>query len=164
MPKIWTDEQERQLQQLLEQSEQPRGALLPALSLAQSAFGTLDREALQLVADSLPLSLAEVMEVAHFYDSYATTPRGQHHVRVCRGLSCMLQGAGGLLRLCQRSQEQWQANHTDATQEDTPLPPWSWSTTACFSLCDKAAVVQLDETFHTAMTSPRLASLMEEWD
>jgi len=70
-----------------------RALILPLLSMAQREFGWIGREAVRLVAKSIPVPVTWVEEVATFYTMYNTTPTGRWHLQVCHNLSCSLMGA-----------------------------------------------------------------------
>jgi formate dehydrogenase subunit gamma len=74
-----------------------RGPLLPILHALQEAFGSLDRPTLDLVADRLNLSQAEVHGVVSFYRDFRREPAGRCVVRVCRAEACQSLGADALL-------------------------------------------------------------------
>ena len=69
-----------------------RGAILPALHLAQEHYGWLPPEAFEAVGEALDLSPAHCLSVASFYDMFFLQPVGDHVVEVCTNLSCALVG------------------------------------------------------------------------
>jgi NADH-quinone oxidoreductase subunit E len=79
-----------------------RGAILPALHLAQKHYGWLSPEALEAVGEALDLSPARCQAVASFYDMFHLQPVGRHMVEVCTNLSCALVGADRVLRRFER--------------------------------------------------------------
>jgi NADH-quinone oxidoreductase subunit F len=70
--------------------------LLPALHAVQHALGWLPASALATVAAHLRVPASEVYGVASGYPEFRLAPRGRHHVRVCRGVSCTLTGGDAL--------------------------------------------------------------------
>ncbi|MBC8134474.1 MAG: NAD(P)H-dependent oxidoreductase subunit E [Fibrella sp.] len=75
-----------------------KAALLPALWVAQEAYGGhLTREAQAEVADYLDLPRAEVEGVATYYTMYNKEAVGKHHIEVCHNVSCMIFGADALI-------------------------------------------------------------------
>ena len=72
-----------------------RGAMLPALHLAQEDYGWLSPEALEArAATRIGFSPAYCQAVASFYDMFFLEPVGTHVIEVCTNLACALRGAG----------------------------------------------------------------------
>ncbi|MHB1009664.1 MAG: NADH-quinone oxidoreductase subunit NuoE family protein [Propionibacteriaceae bacterium] len=69
-----------------------RGALLPILQDLLAERGEISTLAMQLVADRLGASPAEVQGVVTFYSFLGEAARGRHVIRLCRTLSCMMAG------------------------------------------------------------------------
>src|SRR3990172_2569421 len=74
-----------------------RGALIPILQAAQTAYGYLPPEVLKLVARRLGLSLGKVYGVATFYAQFYLERRGRHVLKLCDGTACHVKGTPGLL-------------------------------------------------------------------
>ena len=83
-------ETRERIEKLFDRYPEKRGALLPALYLAQAERGFVDREAAREVAELFDLAPVEVMEVLTFYNMFHTEPQGRHHVYVCTSLPCSL--------------------------------------------------------------------------
>ena len=83
-------------------SDEP-GPVLLALQAVQETFGYVDPRAVPLVAAELNVSRAEVHGVLTFYSDLRTSPRGRHHVQVCRAEACQARGADSLVEHARRS-------------------------------------------------------------
>ena len=75
-----------------------RGALLPALHLAQAEEGWLPKPKIAALAELFEIRPIEVLEVISFYNMFYDRPQGRHQVHVCTNLPCSLRGARDLLR------------------------------------------------------------------
>ena len=76
----------------------PHGRLmLPALQSLQSIFGYIPDEALDVVADVLNVSRAEVYGVLTFYHDLRRTPPPRAEVRLCVAEACQAQGSRALV-------------------------------------------------------------------
>ncbi len=75
-----------------------RGALLPALHLAQAELGHISVETAKELAEVFEIRPIDVMEVVSFYNMFYDRPQGRHHVYVCTNLPCSLRGARTLMR------------------------------------------------------------------
>ena len=74
-----------------------RGALIPALWIAQEEFGWLSRETMQLVAPELDLPESWVFTTASFYTMLRKRPYGKYHLQICTNIACYLRGADDLV-------------------------------------------------------------------
>lgn len=69
------------------------GPLLPILHDIQAHIGYVPDDAIQMVADQLNITRADVFGVVTFYHDFQRQPPNQHTLRVCRAEAC--QSAGG---------------------------------------------------------------------
>src|SRR5919109_4734201 len=72
-------------------------ALIEALHATQSAFGSIDAEALRFIGRRLGLPPSTVYGVATFYSYFTLEPRGRRTCVVCTGTACYINGAGRIL-------------------------------------------------------------------
>src|SRR5215813_15619025 len=71
---------------------QKRSGLLPMLPLVQSEEGYVTPDGIELCAEELGLTKAEVAAVATFYTMYKRHPTGDYLVSVCTNTLCGLLG------------------------------------------------------------------------
>ncbi len=109
-----------------------RDRLLEYLHIIQDDFTCLSVDHLAGLAELMKLPMAEVWEVASFYDHFDLVPEGMNPppsrtMRICTSLSCMMQGGETLLKEMQTLL----ANGTiDADIRFVPAP--------CLGACDVA--------------------------
>ena len=87
-----TSEVVEELRQIAARYPQQRSALLPMLHLVQSVEGRVTPAGIEVCADILELTEAEVSGVATFYTMYKRKPVGEHHVGVCTTALCAVMG------------------------------------------------------------------------
>jgi formate dehydrogenase subunit gamma len=71
---------------------------MPILHELQDVFGHIDARAVDLVAEALNLSKAEVYGVVTFYKDFRSEVPGTSVIHVCRGEACQSMGAERLAR------------------------------------------------------------------
>jgi formate dehydrogenase subunit gamma len=71
---------------------------MPVLHELQDVFGHIDARAVDLVAEALNLSKAEVYGVVTFYKDFRSEVPGTSVIHVCRGEACQSMGAERLAR------------------------------------------------------------------
>ena len=79
-----------------------RSLTLPLCHLIQEDQGYLSDEAMKWIAAKLDLEPMKVLEVVSFYPMFRRKPIGKVHVKVCRTLSCALNGA---YKTCEKLEE-----------------------------------------------------------
>jgi NADH:ubiquinone oxidoreductase subunit E len=85
------------MDEIFEKYAAQQGALIPILQAAQSTYGYLPREVLELVAKKLGISLGKVYGVATFYAQFYLERRGRHILKLCDGTACHVKGTPTLM-------------------------------------------------------------------
>lgn len=83
---------------LLATLREEKGAVLMALQLMQREFGYVDKACVELIAQLLNKSRADVHGVLTFYHDLRTTPPTQHEISICVAEACQAVGARNLER------------------------------------------------------------------
>ena len=87
-----TQETRDQMREIMTRYPDTRSAVMPMLHLAQSADDEVTPEGMQVCAELLGITTAEVAAVATFYTMYKRRPVGKHHIGVCTNTLCALLG------------------------------------------------------------------------
>lgn len=131
-----------------------RSALIPSLHLAQEEKGYLPQEIQQEVADLFEISVNEVNSVVTFYDMFYEKPVGKRILHVCKGISCMLNGADTLAKdLCQKLKV--------APGEVTEDGEFTVHLCECLGACDKAPMAIIDHEVQGPLTKESLLKWMK---
>jgi len=80
------------MNEIFEKYAAQQGALIPILQAAQSTYGYLPPEVLELIARKLGISLGKVYGVATFYAQFYLERRGRHILKLCDGTACHVKG------------------------------------------------------------------------
>jgi NADH-quinone oxidoreductase E subunit len=130
-----------QIEALFERYPAKRGALLPAIYLAQAEKGWVDPETTRELARIFELQPVEIHEVLSFYNMFYTEPQGRHHVYVCTNVPCSLRGARSLLR----GLEAYLGVHAGETTKDRRI---TLGHEECLGSCGTAPVLRIDGVYH----------------
>ncbi|MGL5817343.1 MAG: NADH-quinone oxidoreductase subunit NuoE [Phycicoccus sp.] len=134
---------------------QPRSALLPLLHLVQSVDGYVTGRGIDLCAELLDLSTAEVSGVATFYTQYKRHPNGEYTVGVCTNTLCAVMGGD----------EIWEAVSAhlgvghDETTDDGKV---TLERVECNAACDYAPVVMANWEFFDNQTPQSTIELVDD--
>ncbi|PKQ15679.1 MAG: NADH-quinone oxidoreductase subunit NuoE [Actinobacteria bacterium HGW-Actinobacteria-7] len=134
------------LEAILSSGSTVEGALVPILQASQDAYGYLPRPALEMIARSLRLPLAEVYGVATFYAQFHLEPRGKHIVRICHGTACHVRGATEITDVIVGEL----GVEVGSTSEDLSFTVES---VACVGCCGLAPVVLIDGETHGGLST-----------
>ncbi|MCZ4496556.1 MAG: nuoE [Thermoleophilia bacterium] len=133
-----------------------KSAIIPALHLAQEAYGWLPAEAFEAVAEALDTTPAFAQSVATFYDMFHLQPVGKHLIEVCTNVACALNGAGGVL-------DEFEQQLNIHNGESTPDGQYTLRSVECLGGCGTAPTVAVNnrfrEFFERSQVKPLLAEL-----
>ncbi len=129
---------EAELRELASRYPQPRSALLPMLHLVQSYDGRVSPRGIELCAEILGITTAQVSGVATFYTMYKRKPAGRNHLGVCTTALCAVMGGDILLERAKEKLGIDEGQHAlraakfrSSASNATPpaiTRPWRWST------------------------------------
>jgi NADH-quinone oxidoreductase subunit E len=144
-----------EIQKVAKQYPESKSAILPALRLAQEAYGWLSREALEEVADALDLTPAYCMSVASFYDMYNLAPVGTHMVEVCTNVCCGLVNAQAVL-------EAFEQELGVGPGETTADGAITLRAVECLGGCSTPTIVAIDHRYRQSVTPADVPGLVAE--
>jgi NADH-quinone oxidoreductase subunit E len=133
---------------------QKRSALLPLLHLVQSVDGYVTGRGIDLCAELLDLTTAEVSGVATFYTQYKRHPNGEYTVGVCTNTLCAVMGGD---EIWDAVSEHLGVGH-DETTEDGRI---TLERVECNAACDYAPVVMANWEFFDNQTPESTIELVD---
>ncbi len=141
-----TDQTAIECRELAARYPQGRSALLPMLHLVQSEEGRITGEGIELCAQVLGLTTAEVTAVATFYTMYRQKSLGgTHHIGVCTNTLCALLGGDAVYAaLTQRLG----VGHNETTTDGA----FTLERIECQAACTHAPVMTVDWEFFDRTT------------
>ncbi|MGN6752608.1 MAG: NADH-quinone oxidoreductase subunit NuoE [Intrasporangium sp.] len=134
---------------------QKRSALLPLLHLVQSVDGYVTGRGIDLCAELLDLTTAEVSGVATFYTQYKRHPNGDYTVGVCTNTLCAIMGGD---RIFDTLSEHLGVGH----DETTPDGKITLERVECNAACDYAPVVMTNWEFFDNQTPESATALVDD--
>ena len=139
---------------ILARYPQKRSALLPLLHLVQSVDGYVAPRGIDLCADLLGLTGAEVSGVATFYTQYKRHPNGEYTVGVCTNTLCAIMGGD---EIWDYVSEHLGIGH----DETTPDAKITLERIECNAACDYAPVVMANWEFFDNQTPESTKALVD---
>lgn len=133
-----------------------RAALLPVLHLVQKEFNWLSPIVQREVAYRLGITPGDVFRVVEFYTLFHGEPCGKKVIMVCGTLSCELAGANKVIAALK---EKFGVD----LNEPTPDGEYSIERVECLGWCDRAPVMQInDSDFYDEVTPEKALKILGE--
>lgn len=155
MPITDTDRLRADVLALTEQYGCNRSALIPILQEVKKTECGIDSEAMQLIADVLDIHPVEVHSVASFYAFLQPELQGRYIIRLCRTLSCDLQGKDAVATALQ---EELGIGFNETTPDGVFTLEWA----ACMGMCDQGPAMLVNDTVYTRLTPAKVAEVIKE--
>lgn len=152
-----TEEQFKQLDELIANHKGQAGALMPVLQGAQGIFGYLPIEVQKHIALSMDVPLSEVYGVASFYSQFILNPKGAYAVAVCLGTACYVKGAGLLM-------DKLESILDIKNGEITADRKFSLDATRCIGACGLAPVLTVNEEVYGRLTPDMIQGIIDKYN
>ena len=130
--------------------------LLGRLIAEKSKRGYLSRGAMLEIAESLEIPLSDVYGVATFYAFMAVTPQGRNVIRMCKSLSCYLNGGEMIMESIRKTLG-------IGPGETTHDGAFSFELTNCIGACDQAPAMLVNEDVHGNLTPERVSGILASY-
>ena len=127
---------------------------LTILQDIQREYHYLPREALELTAERLSVSLGEIYRLATFFTSFSLEPKGRFVCRVCLGTACHVLGGPRILDSLERKL----GIKAGQTTEDKVF---TLEAVRCLGACALGPVVVVNEEPHAYMTAEKTNRLID---
>jgi len=130
-----------------------RSAALPVLHLIQGRFGHVSNEAIEWAARQLDLQPVHLLELVTFYPMFRQQPAGRYHIKVCRTLSCQLNGGDHL-------REHLLSKLNVRLDETTPDGKFTVSEVECLASCGTAPCMMVNDELHENVTPEKADKIL----
>lgn len=145
--------EQEQVAQILTLHKPDRKELVSILLDVQRALGYIPEDGLMAIAEFLGISRNVVYGVVTFYNEFRLIPVGRHHLKVCMGTACHLQGGRFVLDAVERELD-------IKVGGVTPDREFSMDRVACVGCCSLAPVVLVNDVVHAKMTNNKVEEIL----
>ncbi len=153
---FFTEADKQKIAEYVSRYPTKESAVMRALWYAQEKFGWLSIEAMNLVADTIPMPRADVQGVASFYTMYWKKPMGKTHLAICTNISCMLCGAYQLYNYIKQT---YHIGNGDVTPDGL----LSLEEAECLGSCGTAPAMQVNNYEYVEnLTLDKLKAFLKE--
>jgi NADH-quinone oxidoreductase subunit E len=144
-----------ELREIAARYPEPRSGLLPMLHLVQSVAGRITPEGIEVCADILDISAADVSGVATFYTMYKRKPVGDYLVGVCTNTLCAVMGGDAIF---DRLKDHLEIGNDETTSDGKV----TLEHVECNAACDYAPVMMVNWEFMDNMTPASAVQLVDD--
>lgn len=145
---------EEKFQNLLGKYPTKQAVVLPALWLAMDQWGYITPEIMEYVARRLDQSPVSVFAVVEFYTMFKTEKTGQHHIQLCRNMTCTMRGCEDLEALIT---DRIGIGPGGKTEDGL----FSLELVECLGSCGTAPVMRMDEHYFENLTEEKLDRIIQ---
>lgn len=142
----------REIEAVIPRYPQIRSALMPVLHAVQSDLGHIPLELQEWVAERLGLTPIQVREVVTFYPYYREAPIGKRYIRVCRTLSCALNGA---YKICDHFKREFDTELNAISPDGRVTIEFA----ECLASCGTAPVAMVDDDLYENLTEEKVIAI-----
>jgi NADH-quinone oxidoreductase E subunit len=154
---VFTGERRTRLDEILARYPTKQAGLLPALWMAQEAYGWISDAAMAEVAEVLELTPAYVKGVVTFYTMYHRHPVGKYFIQVCTTTPCNICGAEGVVEAFLRETG---CGELGATSDDSR---YTVIEVECLGACGFATPVMINDDFIEGVTPENVPDVLKRY-
>lgn len=132
-----------------------RSALIPVLQEVQHQYGHVSEYVMQVVADILNIHPVEVYGVASFYSFIGHKQKGRFVIRLCRTLSCDMQGKD---RVARQLENDLGMGFGETTSDGNFTLEWA----NCLGMCDQGPALLVNDRIFTGVTPETVHDILQE--
>lgn len=156
MAKKLSEASQKEFEWLVTRYPRRRAALLPTLRIIEREFGRIDPEGIELAAELVQCSPADVLGVVTFYTHYKRESDGKYVVWVCNTLPCALRG-------CREMTTAIEKKLGVRCGETTKDGKFTLKKAECLAACDVAPVMQIDDDQYESLTEAQLDGIFGKY-
>ncbi|NTV72657.1 MAG: NAD(P)H-dependent oxidoreductase subunit E [Holophaga sp.] len=134
---------------------QNRTSLIPILLEVKRKYHTIDSYAMQVIADLLGIHPVEVNSVVSFYAFLGDHRQGRFVIRLCRTISCDMQGKS-------RVKRQLENDLGIGFGETTSDGKFTLEYANCMGMCDQGPAMLVNDRIYTRVTPEKVHEILEE--
>ena len=147
--------QREQIVALADKFGRERNSLIPILQEFQRRYSYVSDFAMQIIADELNIHPVEVFSVISFYAFLYEKPRGSFIIKLCRTISCDMQGKD---RVAQQLENDLGIKFGETTPDGKFTLEWA----NCIGMCDQGPALLVNDKVYTRVTPQIVHEILEE--
>lgn len=152
-----TEEQRKELLEMIRERRDEKGALMPILQKAQDIYGYLPIEVQKIISDETGIPLEKIYGVVTFYSQFSLNPKGRYRISVCLGTACYVKGSGDIYNKLMEKLG-------IVGGECTPDGKFSLDACRCVGACGLAPVMMVNDEVYGRLTVDDIDGILEKYE
>jgi [NiFe] hydrogenase diaphorase moiety large subunit len=132
-----------------------RTSLVPILLEIKRSYHRIDSYAMQVTAELLGIHPVEVHSVVSFYHFLGDRPQGRFVLRLCRTISCDMQGKDRVMR---QLENDLGIRFGETTEDGAFTLEWA----NCMGMCDQGPALLVNDRILTRVTPEAVHDLLQD--
>jgi len=132
-----------------------RTSLVPILVEVKRKYHRIDSYAMQVIGDLLGIHPVEVHSVVSFYAFLGDRHQGRFVIRLCRTISCAMQGKDRVMR---QLENDLGIRFGETTADGSFTLEWA----NCMGMCDQGPALLVNDRIFTRVTPEQVHEILEE--
>jgi len=153
----FSEEQIKQLDELIETYGKKDGGLIPLLEKAQDLLGYLPESVQQRIADKTDISPNRIYGVITFYSFFTMEPRAKHRIQLCMGTACYVKGAEEIMKKLEK-------NYNVKMGESTKDGRFTFEKARCLGACGLAPVMVIDDKVYGKVNIDEIDDILSQYE
>jgi len=133
-----------------------KGNLIGMLHEIQNEFRYLPEEELRYLSLRINVPMTQIYSIAHFYNRFSLTPKGENEVSVCLGTACHVKGGKRILDEVRRKLK------IDEGQTTKDMK-FSLEVVRCVGACSLAPCVVVNNETHRQVTPEQVTEIIDHY-
>ena len=147
----------KKIEKIIEKYKNIKNPLIMILHEVQDNFGYLSYEMMDVIANSLKISINEIYSVASFYKDFKMKPVGKYQISVCDGTVCYINES-------KRIREEIENILGIHDGEVTPDFMFSLHTAHCLGCCSMAPVIMINDKVYGNLKVSDIKRILKEYE
>lgn len=144
------------VKELAEKYDYKRENLLAILEELQTKYEYLGENVINEVAKTFNISQTEVYSVASFYHFLTTKPKGKYVIRVCRTISCDMNGKAKIIKALESELD-------IKLGETTPDMKYTLEYANCMGMCDNGPAMLINNDIYSQLTPSKAVEIVNSY-
>lgn len=150
------NDQSEKIDQIIEKFKNEKGTIIGLMQDIHGEYRYLPEEVLLRVSAELNIPMTKLYTLATFYKSFRLEPVGKHHVRVCLGTACHVNGATKIVETLERELGVKSGQTTEDNQ-------FTLETVNCLGACALGPLMLVDGEYHGKIDQGKLKKLLNKY-
>lgn len=151
----FTDDELKSLLDLKNRCEHNQSLMLPSLWIVQRRQGFIGDDDILYLEKTLGISAISYLEVVSFFAMFNREKKAKHNIKLCKTLSCKLNGADNLMSFLEQTLKIKKG-------EITPDGLFSLGETECLGYCENAPAMLVDLKQFSNLDEQKLLEILEQ--